>query len=289
MASKTFTAEMFLDVRCRHGEGPLWMESGSRLYFLDIPGRKLHLFDGALKAYDFDRQITCVLPTDKGRFLASSFDDLHFWSPEAGLGPGLLAASPPFDADIVRHNDGVIAPDGSLIMGCLHMDETEPVSPIYRFTGGHGVRTLMTDQVIANGIDFSPDGKTMYWADTGTGFVYRRQYADGGISSKEVVTWYDPKLGGRPDGLCVDADGDIWVAILGGGRVESLSPKGELRASVSVVGASNVTSCCFGGEDYGVLYITTGHVEGEERSGAVFSCRPGAKGLPPNQFAEGSR
>lgn len=285
MQKDIINAELAVDVRCAHGEGPFWISGESALYFLDIPGMRLYRHGVETTSWSFDRQITCVLPTDKGRYLATSFEELHYWSPAAGLGEGLLGGGRPFDMAVVRHNDGAIDPDGGLMMGCLHMAETDPVAALYRYTPGAGVRRLMADFVIANGIGFSPDNQTMYLADTGSGHLYRFAYAEGVVRDREIIASYPQGVGVRPDGLSVDADGTIWLALLGGGRVEALTPEGRKLLTVTVP-TPNTTSCCFGGDDLGTLYITTGQVPDDELAGAVFSCRPGVAGLPQPVFRE---
>jgi sugar lactone lactonase YvrE len=140
---------------------------------------------------------------------------------------------------------------------------------------------------VSNGIDWSPDGRTLFHVDTARRRidVYDFDEAAGTVAGRRAVIPVAPQLG-SPDGLAVDAEGGLWVALWGGGAVQRYSPDGSACARVELP-VTNVTSCCFGDPDLSTLYVTTAArgAAHEPLAGAVFACRPGVLGLASTPFA----
>jgi len=140
---------------------------------------------------------------------------------------------------------------------------------------------------ISNGLGWSPDDRLMYHVDTPRGRidVYEFDAEAGTIGGRRTAIAVPPDEG-RPDGLTVDAEGGIWVALWGGRAVQRYSPDGrpDLRVELPV---SHVTSCCFGDSDLATLYMTSAArgAEQEPLAGSLFCCRPGVQGLPATPFA----
>ena len=154
-------------------------------------------------------------------------------------------------------NDGACDPQGRFWAGTLAEDFSPGGGALYRLDPDGRTVLVLSDLTISNGLGWSPDGTTMYLADSGPGLVHTFQFdgATGTISDARVLITVAEEVG-SPDGLTVDSDGDIWVAIYGGGQVHRYSPSGELREALRVP-AVQCTSCAFAGPDLRRLYVTT--------------------------------
>lgn len=277
MNSKTSPA-VVADVRCELGEGPVWVVAEQALYFVDIEKNRVYRKgEKKLESFDFPVQITCVLPTISGRLLLVSSDNLHYWSPGKALGPGLI--TPRFDSALVRHNDCAVDPDGGILVGEMDRNGVKPIASLRHYRPDGTATVLMSGLTISNGIGFSPDARCMYHVDSPTGIIYKRSYSEGVFGEKEIYLKYDPSLGSTPDGLSVDSEGNVWICLWGGNRIDAWSPKGKILRSISIP-AQNVTSCCFGGENLKTLFVTTAAGGESSEAGKVFSLRTGSKGLP---------
>lgn len=204
----------------------------------------------------------------------------------------------------IRFNDGGCDPQGRFWCGTMAYDETTGAGTMYRLEGragegadvdedaGYHVEAVWGDVTISNGFAYSPDGSRAYYNDTPTrqvsvlevrpdgALVNRRPFAD-------LAAEGSPEESGSPDGLCVDADGGVWVACWGASQVHRYSPQGGLEAVVELP-CSHVTACTFGGEGLRTLYITTS-AEGvdrreEPRAGGLFALTPGVAGTATLPF-----
>ena len=167
------------------------------------------------------------------------------------------------------------------------------MAALYRVDGDGTARRVLDDVMISNGMGWSPDLSTMYYIDTLTFRVDRFDYDPdtGDIEGRRPFLTFDGSTGG-PDGMTVDAEGCLWVAMFGGFHVQRFSPEGERLETVMTPGAPQTTCCCFGGPGLDTLYITTARdsiagvdTEGEPNSGALFAADVDAVGLPANLFA----
>jgi sugar lactone lactonase YvrE len=188
----------------------------------------------------------------------------------------------------VRMNDGGCDPDGRFYCGSMAYDQRPGAASLYRLDADGSVHVVLRGATISNGLEWSPDGTRAYYNDTSTGRVDLFDYGrDTGLTGRRPFVIL-PKEDGAPDGLTVDAEGGIWVALFGGGVVRRYSPEGALDAVVELP-VKNVTACTFGGAGLEQLFITTsreGLAEGEvPRAGALFRVQPGVKGLPAREFA----
>jgi sugar lactone lactonase YvrE len=190
-----------------------------------------------------------------------------------------------------RMNDGACDPQGRFWAGTLADDHREGGGGLYRLDRDGSVELVIEGLTIANGLGWSPDGRTMYLVDSGPGVVLAFAFdADrGALSARRVLISVPPDVG-APDGMTVDAAGDLWVAIYGGGRVQRHSPDGVLR-QVLTVPAAQSTCCAFAGPALDRLYVTTA-TEGwsDERrradpaAGLVYRLEPGATGRAAAPF-----
>jgi sugar lactone lactonase YvrE len=188
-----------------------------------------------------------------------------------------------WDDPSVRMNDGGCDPQGRLFWGSMATDAAPGRGAMYRLDPDGGVSRVFGDVTISNGLDWSPDGSVAYYVDTPTQRV--DACAPDLAASRPFVSI--AAAVGHPDGLTVDAEGGVWVALWGGHAVHRYSPEGELDAVVELP-VAQVSSCAFGGDALDTLFITTSAenlADPEPAAGALFALRPGVRGLPPRPFA----
>ncbi|WP_405859700.1 SMP-30/gluconolactonase/LRE family protein [Streptomyces sp. NBC_00090] len=289
-------------------EGPLWDDRRQELLWVDIPEGLVHraaLTDGRdgsdgseehdlalLATLRFDRPVGAVALCASGALLVAagaSFLRVEEDRPVAEA-VELAAAEFPDDGLPRRMNDAAVDPAGRLLAGTMAFDESPGAGALYRLDGD-GLVTLLDSVSISNGLGWSPDGSRLYYADSPTGRVDVFAYdpETGALSDRRPFAVLDR---GVPDGLTVDSEGRVWVAVWGGGEVLAFTPEGTLHARVEVP-ASHVTSCAFAGPARDVLVITTAtagldeeRLRAEPDAGRLFVCRPGATGLPTTPYAD---
>jgi sugar lactone lactonase YvrE len=191
----------------------------------------------------------------------------------------------------VRTNDGAADPWGRFWIGSMAFDLGAGRASLYSFHESTGLSTVLSDVTISNGIGWSPDRRTMYYVDSAPGTVFAFDVDDrGGVSNQTVFAQLDESTEGSPDGLCVDAEGAIWVALWGGYQVRRFSASGEVIGRVALPTAQ--PSCCaIGGANATTLYITTARehmspelLEKEPEAGRLFCVDVGVRGLDINPY-----
>ena len=285
--TRTLTATPVGDHRAHLGEGPRWDAERQRLLYVDIEGGAVLAHDPATATtrvlFHHDDYVTAVHPHRDGRLLVGLRDGLGLWDEGRPDRPPTLAVAIQADDDRLRCNDATVAPDGAVWIGTMHLDDAEGAARLYRIAADGEARPQRGGLTISNGLGFSPDGRLLYHADTPTGRVDVLVLAADGDSIDDVRRFVSlPDAAGQPDGLTVDAEGGVWVALWSGGTVCRFTPDGALDMMVEVP-ASHTTSCAFGGADLTTLYITTGgpEVGGRgEAAGALFTAEVGVTGLP---------
>ncbi|WP_411109258.1 SMP-30/gluconolactonase/LRE family protein [Streptomyces sp. c-19] len=283
-------------------EGPVWDTRRQELLWVDIPEGLVHRAALAherarpdltpLATLRFDRPVGAVLPCASGALLAVAGTSFLRLEEDRPVAEAVEVAAPalPDDGRPRRMNDAAVDPAGRLLAGTMAYDESPGAGALYRLDAA-GLVTLLGSVTISNGLGWSPDGTRLYYADSPTGRVDVFAYdpLTGALSDRRPFAVLDR---GVPDGLTVDSEGRVWVAVWGGGEVLAFTPEGALHARVEVP-ASHVTSCAFAGPDLDVLVITTA-TEGldeprraaEPHAGRLFVCRPGATGLPQPPYAD---
>jgi sugar lactone lactonase YvrE len=186
----------------------------------------------------------------------------------------------------VRMNDGAADPWGRFWIGSMAFDGGGGRGVLYRYQGSTGIETVFGGATISNGLGWSPDRRNMYYVDSGPATLSVFDVDDAGeISDRRALVQFD-KREGDPDGLCVDADGAIWVAVWGGYQVRRYSPEGEQLAQVHL-STAQPSSCAIGGANGTTLYITTARedmseatLSAEPDAGRLFCVDVGVRGLP---------
>ncbi len=266
-----------------HGEGPVWCDRWPGLRWVDmLAGDVLELDSGTAEIRRFRVGTVAaalrpcagsgvVLALERGFALAD--DDL-----------GRVTALPELWSDPgIRMNDGGCDPQGRFHCGSMAYAETPGAGALYRLNLDSSVDVELTGVTISNGLAWSPDGATAYYADTPTHRVDAFDYSpESGLSHRRPAIRI-PDEYGSPDGLTVDAEGTVWVALWGGGAVHRYSPDGHLLDIVRLP-VSQVTACTFGGPTLTDLYITTSRQgidpSTQPAAGALFRASPGVAGQP---------
>jgi L-arabinonolactonase len=286
------TAELVVDCRCALGEGVLWDPRTRRVWWTDIEGKKIWSLDpasGAAAALEVPSKACCFAPRAEGGWLVG-FDS--GWALcDAAFGDRQDLA--PFEPELpsTRLNDGRTDRAGRFVSGGYDEGGDRPITSVWRVDPDRSATRLFGGVTCANATCFSPDGRTLHFADSPRRTVEAIAYdpASGALGARRVLaTIAGP---GVPDGACTDAEGCLWVAIWSGGRVERWTPDGRLDRTV-VVPVLRPSCCAFGGPDLDTLFITTARkdagaaeLRGLPTSGSLFAVRPGVRGLEDAPFA----
>ena len=279
------------------GESPLWHPAEQQLWYCDIAGRELRAFDsatGRLERHAFETEIGCCAPVAGGGFVLALRSGFWFFDPRSG--ERRLVAAAGYDPAVERYNDGKCDAAGRFWCGSLREPRT-PDASLYCLEHGAVMRKA-GGITVSNGLGWSPDSRTMYWADTSAHALYALDFdlASGAISNRRVFARFaartagEPleRYGGRPDGAAVDARGNVWLAMYEGARVLQIAPDGTVLREVRLP-VRCPTMPCFGGADLRTLYVTTARenrpadeLAREPWAGCVLAWRVDVPGLPVN-------
>ena len=281
------------------GEAPLWHPVEQVLYWCDIPGHALNRFDpksGEHRVWPFDTDVACCAPLMEGGLLLALRSGLVHFDTVAGEAEPLVKELP-YNPKTERFNDGKADPQGRLWVGTIYEPRDPANAALYRYADGK--LDKMADKItVSNGLAWSPDARTMYWADTKahTVFAFDFERAGGAISRQRVFAQFPAKTAdqdlatyaGRPDGAAMDSEGHYWVAMFEGARMLRFAPDGKLVREVELP-VRCPTMPCFGGADLKTLYITTARekrpadeLAREPLAGCVLQLRVDVPGLPAN-------
>ena len=195
------------------------------------------------------------------------------------------------NASRVRMNDGAADPWGRFWIGSMAYDAAPGLGTLYRYGEVDGSEAVLHGLTIANGLGWSLDRRTMYFIDSGPAAVFAFDVDDdGNVSAQRTLVQLDPQRDGAPDGMCVDEEGALWIAVWGAGEVRRYSAQGELIARVAVA-TSQPACCAIGGANATTLYVTTARedmspevLEREADAGRLFCADVGVRGVPLNSF-----
>ncbi len=271
------------------GEGPIWDPLQGVVWWVDIKGRQLHRtdLDGRDRVIDVARPLGCVGLRASGGLVGATPDGFVAIDTDDGrLTP--LAAVEADDAE-TRMNDGKVDPAGRFWAGTMFDHEGPGGGTLYRLDADLSVHTMLPGLSIANGLDWTGDGREMLYIDTTTQRIDRIGYdlATGDLGPRRP--WVTiPDGAGHPDGMTLDADGCAWVALWGAWCVVRFSPDGTPLARVDVP-VSSTSSCVFGGPDLDQLFVTTAQWPdpgvAAPGAGHLYVARPGVRGRAPSAFA----
>lgn len=280
-------AEVILDAHADTGEGPSWDADNQQLWWVDVPRGAIHRFHpatGTDQVVYTGQPVGAVVLRRQGGLLIAVRDGF------AVLQEGRVRIVAEVEIERVenRMNDGKVDPGGRFWAGTMALDSAPGAGALYRLSEDRKVDTVLTGLTISNGLDWSPDGRTMYFIDSPQGCVTAFSYdTDSGEIREPRMLISIPQADGMPDGMTVDSEGGLWVAVWGGSAVRRYSSSGTLLDEVRLP-VSQVTSCAFGGADLRDLYITTASAglspsqrAEQPHAGALFHARPGVIGRAP--------
>lgn len=279
-------AEQLTAPLSEHGEGPVWWPGWGGLRWVDLLAGDLMSLDpsGAVHRRKVGSVLAAMRPRAGGGAALALERGFALEDPD-----GTVRELPEvWSESTIRMNDGGCDPHGRFYCGSIHYAEVEGAASLYRLDVDGSVATLFGDVTVSNGLEWSPDGSLAYYNDTPSHRIDVFDYSETlGLTGRR--TFVDlTAFGGMPDGLTVDAEGGVWVAMWQLGEVRRYDQGGALSEVVGVA-AHQVTACTFGGDALDRLFITTsrrGVAEGTEPgAGAVFVLDPGVRGLPARTFA----
>jgi sugar lactone lactonase YvrE len=282
--------DVAIDARAQLGEGPRWDQSTQTLLWVDIVGKRVHRYDpgrGSDEWIQLEELVSFVLPREQGGLVLGLPDGLYESDWET------IALLVPLEKEVPgnRTNDAACDPAGRLWCGTMAMDERTPSAGLYRIDTDLTVTRVVEGTTISNGLGWSPERDRFYFIDSPTMRldVFDYDLEPGTVANRRPLAPVAVQ-GGGPDGLTVDAEGCVWVALHGGWGLQRYSPDGALIGHVRLP-VSKVTSCCFGGEGLKELYVTTrreslteAEVRDQPLAGALFRLDPGVAGLPTYSF-----
>lgn len=285
--------ELVLDVKTELGEGPIWDASRERLLFLDIMRGHVHEFNpanGKDRVIEVGQPVGAIAPTVRGDWVIAARDGFHRLDPKTGA--TRLIATVEADRSETRMNDGYVDPKGRFWAGTMGLGGARDRGSLYRLDPDGTVHRMLTPVSTSNGIDWSPDGRIMYYTDTRTGRVDMFDFDErrGTISKRRLFITIPEEIG-YPDGLVVDESGFIWLALWEGGAIHRLNPDGLVDRIIPMP-VTLTTKVAFGGPKLEDLYVTTAWVSLDEtekvrqqHAGGLYRIRPGVRGRPAHRFA----
>ncbi len=268
------------------GEGPLWWQGA--LYYVDIEGHCVHRYDpedGSEESWNVGERVGTVVPRMSGGLVIAGDRGLSFLDEESGLLTAI--ADPEMDKPDNRFNDGKCSPDGRLFAGTISLVKKTGDARLYRLDPDLTLHEAFGPVTNSNGIAWSGDGKTVFYIDTPRKEVLAFDYEAGHLRNlRSVIS--TAHLDSSPDGMTLDAEGNLWIAFCHGACVACFSPvSGEELRRVELP-CLETTACAFGGVGLADLYVTTGvhkSIE-EEHAGRLFIIRGlGVCGVSANGFA----
>ncbi|WP_346620637.1 SMP-30/gluconolactonase/LRE family protein [Blastococcus montanus] len=276
-------AEQITGPVAHHAEGPVWSPAWGGLRWVDmLAGDVLALAaDGSVRREHVGDVAAALRPRRGGGAVIGVERGFALQDADGTL----VHLDPVWDDPSIRMNDGGCDPDGRFWCGSMAYDQRPGAASLYRLDPDGSVSRVLGDVTVSNGLDWSPDGSLAYYNDTATHRVDVFDYdRDTGLTGRRPFVTFDDD--GNPDGLTVDSEGGVWVALYGSGTVHRYDASGRLDAVVEVA-TPQVTACTLGGPQLDQLFVTTS-AEGRDDdpvAGSLFRVDVGMRGRPAREFA----
>ena len=270
-----------------HGEGPVWSDTWRGLRWVDMLAGDVMTLDGASGEVTRTHvgSIAAVIRPRAGggvvvaleHSVAVADDELH----------DIKTLAKVSDDPRLRFNDGGCDPDGRFYCGSMAHDASQGAGTLYCFSKDGSVSVTLESVTVSNGFGFSPDGMRAYYIDSATQHIDIFDYEpEHGLTFRRP--WVEISVdAGIPDGLAVDSENGVWVAMFGGSAVRRYDDSGHLDAIVELP-VSQVTACAFGGDTFDSLYVTTSQQGidpgSQPAAGSVFMVDASVRGMPPLPF-----
>jgi sugar lactone lactonase YvrE len=290
------------------GESPFWHPQERTLYWVDIPGRQIKRLapDGLAETWEMPSEPGCIAPVAPGGLMIALRDGIYFATSWGGALEPVVRFS--HDPSTTRFNDGKADPEGRFWAGTIYEPKDARRAELYCIdmrpeNGNEGqpvVQLKAVNALTANGLAWSPDACTMYWADTPSHAISAWDWESrtNAMRHHRMFHQFAPKpagwrpgqpgYAGRPDGATVDSQGNYWCALFEGQRLAKLSPAGDVLDEIELP-VRCPTMPCFGGDDLRTLYVTSARdkrpaeeIEALPLSGHVIATRVDVPGLPVN-------
>ena len=288
------TAEVVVNESCILGESPIWSVAEQALYWVDVLNPSIHRFDPATGAHDrwlVETEIGSIGLASGNRLVAGL--RMGFALYDLGSSKLEIIDDPEGHGrqNINRLNDGKVDRAGRFWCGSMQDPGREPVGTLYRMDTDRSVHAMADGIRVPNALCWSPDDRTMYFADTYAECIWAYNYdlATGAIENRRVFAEAGEGPG-RQDGATVDSEGFVWNAHIFAGRVVRYDPHGRIEREIAVP-TLQATSCAFGGRDLDILYITTASMRmsrdelaADPLAGSLFAVETGVRGLPEPRF-----
>lgn len=283
------------DAKALLGEGVAWDERNQCVYWIDIEGKAIHRFDPKTKASKVAKvpeRIGCLVMKETGGFLAGLESGVYAVNESLDVFEKVLSMSEELPGN--RSNDGKCGPDGRFYIGTMAIEqgnaEAVGAGKFYRVEKDYTYDMLMPEVTISNGLAFDVAKAKMYYIDTVTQQVVSFDWdaQTGGLSNKQVVIEVDQQEG-SPDGMTIDQEGMLWVAMWGGSQVVRYNPVTGAKIGSIAIPTPFVTCPTFGGENMDELFITTASValnanENKAGAGGLYWVKLDVKGWPVERF-----
>src|SRR6056297_286428 len=285
-----------VDSKSGLGEGPVWSSTRQCLYWVDIDAGLIHSFSPATDArrtWDVGVKVGAVVPRSEaaggGLLLATEKGFVGFEEESEQLE---YIVDPEEGNPDTRFNDGKCDPAGRFWAGTMSYSRTRGAANLWCLDVDYSVAKRVTGVTVSNGITWSLDEKTMYYIDSNefavVAFDYDRQSGTIGNPQPAVVV---PQELGKPDGMCIDSEGMLWIALFRGGAVTRWNPADGSLMELIKMPALHVTACAFGGKDLKTLFVTSARAPADEQqlntyphTGCLFALHPEVIGAPSFEY-----
>jgi len=270
-----------------HGEGPFWDTVNDRLLLVDMLAGAVVAVqaDGSTERRNVAGVAAAIRARRRGGYVLAAENRFVL------LGPDLTEdrqLAPVFTDPQIRMNDGGCDPQGRFYCGTMAYDETPRAGTLYRLDPDGNVEVVLREVTISNGLQWNRAGDTVFYVDTPTGRVDSFTFDPGSGAFSDRRAFAEISGGGSPDGMAIDEEDGLWVALWGGSAVHRYDASGRLDLVVDLP-VSNVTACAFGGPELRTLFITTSRQglgpADQPEAGAVFRYEAGVRGAPQHPYA----
>ncbi len=263
------------------GEGPVYDDKNEMLYWVDILDRKIYSskpLGGGLNYIQLDDMVSAVALTDNDKIIAGAGHYLYLVSPR-----GSIKKISEIEIGMnTRFNDGKVSPEGQLVIGTMDLDEKNPIGSLYSFDGT-SFKRILSNMTISNGLAWDVKKKLFYIIDSPTKKVSVYEY-DKDMNLKYLGVAADLKdEAGVPDGMTIDAEGMIWVAVWGGGKIIRFDPFENKKLLEIGIPAKKTSSCTFGGKNMDTLFVTSAASE-NDLGGSLFAVKTEYQGTAFYRF-----
>ncbi|MFW6171804.1 MAG: SMP-30/gluconolactonase/LRE family protein [Planctomycetota bacterium] len=292
---REMNVDVVVDARAELGEGPVWDSRSECLFWVDIEAGKLHAHEPRGepdRVWDVGCKVGAAVPREvPGEMILATAHGFELF--DLNTSRKTRVADPESDLPDNRFNDGKCDSEGRFWAGTMSMVRQPGAASLYVLSTDRVVQKVFDGVTTSNGLDWSPDQRSMYYIDTPTMKVRKFDFdsLSGTIADERVVVEF-PDGVGRPDGMTVDAEGMLWIAHWDGGRVSRWNPDTGKLLDMVRLPVNRVTSCAFGGSDLKTLFVTTARhgldeaaLAQQPHAGSLFAVRPGVGGRIANRYA----